>query len=253
MITSTANPLIKDLVRLKTRRYRDQEGRFVIEGERNVRVAIDAGMELELLVVAPELGAVEVPGARSVVEVGSDAFRKASMRQNPDGFLAVASHLGTSLAELRLPPEPLILLVEAIEKPGNLGAILRTCDAVGVDAVAVTDPTADIHNPNVVHASQGALFTVPLGVASQSAVLGFLDERGVAVVAATPHGGRALWDSDLTGAKAVAVGAESTGLSPALLEAATDQVVIPMFGTVDSLNASVSAAVLLYEALRQRR
>lgn len=250
-ITSTTNPLVKDLVRLRSRRHRDREGRFLIEGRREIALAMRGGVELRQLVICPVLGGEAIAGP-PLVEMAEAPFRKVSVRQNPDGFLAVADHLDARLDLLRLPVGALVLWVESIEKPGNLGAMLRTADAVGVDGVIVTDPTTDIHNPNVVRASQGALFTVAVAVTSATEAADRLAREGIRLVALTPTASTSLWDADLGGPVAVAIGAETTGLSPEVLASADEEVVIPMAGKVDSLNASVAAAVVLYEAARQR-
>lgn len=252
VITSTTNPLVKDLVRLRSRRHRDREKRFLIEGRREIALAMRGGVELHRLVVCPDLGGEAITG-HPLVEMAEAPFRKVSVRQNPDGFLAVADHLDARLDRLRLPEGALVLWVESIEKPGNLGAMLRTADAVGVDGVIVTDPTTDIHNPNVVRASQGALFTVAVAVASAAEAADRLAREGIRLVALTPAASNSLWDTDLAGPVAVAIGAEATGLSPEVVAVAAEEVMIPMSGAVDSLNASVAAAVVLYEAARQRR
>jgi RNA methyltransferase, TrmH family len=251
VITSTTNAQVKDLVRLRSRRHRDREGRFLIEGRREIALAMRGGVEIRRLVICPDLGGEAIAGP-PLVEMTEAPFRKLSVRQNPDGFLAVADHLDVRLDRLHLPEGALVLWVESIEKPGNLGAMLRTAAAVGVDGVIVTDPTTDIHNPNVVRASQGALFTVAVAVASVAEALERLAREDIRLVALTPAASTSLWDTDLGGPVAVAIGAEATGLSPEVLKAADTEVVIPMSGQVDSLNASVAAAVVLYEAARQR-
>lgn len=253
MITSPANPLVKDLVRLRTRRHRDATGRFVIEGERTARMAAAAGVHILTQVVAPDLGGVPIEDVDAdVIEMAETPFLKASIGRHPDGILLVAAHLPTSLGRIRPGPAALVLLVEGVEKPGNLGGMLRTADAVGADAVVVGDPATDIHNPNVVRASQGALFTVPVGVSTIEDALAWLADGAIDIVATTPHAEQSIWAADLGGAIAVAVGSEALGLSDTVLEAATRRATIPMRGSVDSLNASVAAAVVLYEAARRR-
>lgn len=252
MITSTSNPTVKELVRLRNRRERDATGRFLIEGQRPLRLAAEAGIDVVEQVVCPSLGGTPLEGV-PVVEMAEVAFRKASMRQSPDGILGVAAHLDTALDRLSPSPRALILVVESIEKPGNLGAMLRTADALGVEAVVVADQATDLHNPNVVRASQGALFTVPLAVAPVDEVLDWLRRADLALVATTPSAAGTPWEVDLRRGVAVAVGAEDRGLTTTVLDAAQGTVAIPMSGQMDSLNASVTAAVLLYEATRQRR
>lgn len=252
MITSTSNPLVKDLARLRTRRERDRLGHFLIEGKRPLSSAVKAGTEVVRQVVCPQLGGHPLEGV-PVVEMAEGPFRRVSLRQSPDGVLGVARHLDTSLDHLVLPSLPLVLVVEAIEKPGNLGAMLRTCDAVGVDAVVVADPTTDVHNPNVIQASQGALFTVAVAVAPSEQVRQWLWEGGLRLVVTSPEGHAPPWQIDLTGAVGVAIGAEDSGLSTETMTAAHEALTIPMRGQVDSLNASVAAGVILYEAMRQRQ
>lgn len=257
MITSTANPRVKALVRLRNRRDRDARGLFVIEGVTAVRRASDAGWPLVEVHVAPALltaaaSAVLVgldPGLE-VVELGEEAFRKVAYRRNPEGILAVGRSVPLGLARLTLPADPLVLVLEAIEKPGNLGAALRTADAAGFDAVVAANPATDPFNPNVVRASQGALFTVPLAVATAESALAWLTSHNVAVIAARPDAGAAPWDLDLRGGVAIVVGSEHAGLSS--VWAGPRDVTIPMAGTVDSLNAATAAAILAYEARRQR-
>lgn len=251
MIRSVSNPLVKELVRLRSRRHRDRSHRFLIEGSRPVSMAVAAGVPIIDLILSPELGGHgSVPGLQPI-EMANEPFRKISMRENPDGVLAVAGHLRLELDRIEPGPSPLVLVVESVEKPGNLGGMLRTADAVGADAVVVADPTTDVHNPNVIRASQGALFTVPLAVATASEVVAWLEQKGIGMVATTPGSDVRLWDVDLTRPTAVVVGAEASGLTDTFLSQAV-AVQIPMSGTVDSLNASVAAAVTLYEAARQR-
>ncbi|MFP5333230.1 MAG: TrmH family RNA methyltransferase [Acidimicrobiia bacterium] len=261
-ITSLQNERIKDLVRLRDRRHRDQSGRFLIEGFREITRAVDAGTVVDTLFVCRELflGPNEdhlidrvASTGTEIVEVADAPFRKASYRDRPEGLLAVAPQFDISLRSLALPPDPLLLVAEAIEKPGNLGTMLRTADATGVDAVIVADPTTDPFNPNVVRASTGTLFTTRLAVDTSLTVLAWLATRGVSIVATTPDADLLLWDADLTGALAVVVGAEQYGLSDAWLSRADIEVRIPMAGVADSLNAAMAAGVTLFEAVRQRR
>lgn len=259
MITSRQNDQVKDLVRLRDRRVRRERGLFLIEGYRELRRAIDAGVELVTLYICPPLflgengpGLVEAAGA-PVVELDEPVFRKASYRDRPEGLLATARHFDTGLARIDLLGSPLVLVAEAIEKPGNLGTMLRTADAAGARGVVVADPTTDPFNPNVVRASVGSLFTVPLAVADGDEVINWLAAAGVGTVATTPTGAAALWDLDLTGPVAIVVGSEQYGLSERWLAAAEHTAQIPMAGNADSLNAAMAAGVALFEAVRQRR
>jgi TrmH family RNA methyltransferase len=258
VITSTSNPRIKALARLKQRRHRDAEGRFPIEGARAVIRAVEAGWPLVEALFAPELASGDAVVARAalegtgvgVIELSDEAFRKIAYRQHPDGVLAIGETRPLGIDALQLPERPLLLVVEAIEKPGNLGAMLRTADGAGADAVIAVDTATDPFNPNVVRASQGALFEVPLAVTPAAAAISHLEDRGVSILAAGPSGGAAPWEVDLTGPVALVVGNEHAGLSATW--AGLPSISIPMAGKADSLNAASAAAVLLYEAVRQR-
>lgn len=261
-ITSLQNDRVKELVRLRDRRHRDRTGSFLIEGFREIGRAVEAATSLDTLYIcrALFLGPSEEPlieriarAGVEIVELAEAPFRKVSYRDRPEGLLAVAPQFDTSLVGLTLPADPLILVAESIEKPGNLGTMLRTADATGVDAVIVADPTTDPFNPNVVRASTGTLFTTKLAVDSTPSVLDWLTAQGVAVVATTPDADTVLWEADLTGPIALVVGAEQYGLSEAWLERADVRVRIPMAGTADSLNAAMAAGITLFEAVRQRR
>ena len=260
-ITSLTNPRVKELVRLRDRRPRDRTSTFLVEGFRAVMRAHAAGTELRTLYVCPELflGANEASLIDSVADTGTEIvelaeapFRKAAYRDRPEGLLAVAAQFDTSLDALELSDDALVLVVEAIEKPGNLGTMLRTADAAGCDAVVVCDPTTDPFNPNVVRASTGMLFVVPLAVATSQEAIAHLAERGIRIVATTPDTSLLHSDADLTGAVAIAVGTEQYGLTDAWLDAADTRIRIPMAGHADSLNAAMAAGITLYEAIRQR-
>lgn len=259
MVTSTSSARVKALLRLRSRRERDRSGTFVVEGGREVARALSVGASLREVCSCPSFhteaaaAAVEAAAASGVpvVRFGEEAFRRASYRERPDGVLAVAATHPTDPEAVTLPGNALALVVEAVEKPGNLGAMLRTADATGA-AVLVCDPATDPFNPNVVRASLGTLFTVPLGIGSSERTLAHLRNRGVRLVATSPAAELAYWDADLSGAVAVIVGAEHEGLSPTWLNAADVCVRIPMEGAADSLNAGIAAAVVLFEACRQR-
>lgn len=259
MITSTSNPRIKALTRLKERSHRDASGLFPIEGFRAVTRAVQCEWPLVEAFIAPELAGADVETAARtlsgygvpITELGADAFRKIAYRRNPDGVIAVGRARTASLADLNLSPNPLVLVAEGIEKPGNLGAMLRTADAAVVDALVVADPTTDPFNPNVVRASQGALFAVPVATAPPGDVAAWLRTLGVQVYAAGPEGGVPPWECNFAAGCAIVVGSEHDGLSAWWSDERT--VTIPMAGISDSLNAATAVAVLLYEAVRQRR
>ena len=261
-ITSPANTRVKRLVALRHRRARDRAGVTLVEGYEELALALAAGARPLELYVCPALagpgaaaeqmiGRVSGLGAE-VTRVSRAVFGKIAYRESPDGWLAVLPAVRTSLAALEPGPCPLVLICEGVEKPGNLGAILRTADAAGVTAVIAADPVTDWANPNVVRASKGTVFSVPVASASTAEVLAWLDEHALALVAAAPDGDVPLTAADLTGPTAIAVGSEARGLPAAWLERAGTRLRIPMFGRADSLNVSTSAAILLYEAVRQR-
>lgn len=249
-ITSAANERIKRLVRLRDRRHRDEEGVFLVEGKRQLERALAAGHEpLEVYLD----GSMAYSGPGEVLLVEPDALARASYRDRSQGVIAVVAHFPTELSTLSIPPAALVLMAESIEKPGNLGAMLRTADAVGADAMIAIGDGVDPFNPNVLRASIGALFAVPLAVTSLPPLSSWLNENGLTVVAASPDGQVAYWDTDLSGSVAILVGSEALGLSGDALKMAGQTVVVPMSGAGDSLNAAVSLALIAYEALRQRR
>jgi TrmH family RNA methyltransferase len=261
-ITSLQNPRVKQLVKLRDRRPRDEAGVFLVEGYREIRRALEKGVALRELYTAPDwflgsnepalIAQAEAAGA-AVFELSRDAFAKVAYRERPDGLLAVAPQWRRTLDDLATGPEPFLLVVEAIEKPGNLGTILRSADAAGCDAVIVCDPVTDIFNPNVVRASTGVLFSVPLVVDTGERVLAWLRARGVRTVATTPAAERIYSDADLRGPLAIVMGSEQYGLSEFWLRQADLPVRIPMAGQADSLNVAMATIVTLFEAVRQRR
>lgn len=260
-ITSTQNERIKQLVRLRSRRERDRTGRFLIEGYRELRRALESDVALEELYSCPELylggdegRLVALAGRRgaSLFEVTEAPFRKASYRDRPEGLLAVARQFDTGLDGLRPGADPLLLVAESIEKPGNLGTMLRTAEAAAAGGLIVADATTDPFNPNVVRASLGTLFRVPLAVSPTLEARRWLEAIGCRVVAATPAAATAYYEADLRGTVAIVIGSEQYGLSDVWLDGADERVRIPMPGSVDSLNAAMAAGILLFEAVRQR-
>jgi len=259
-ITSPANTRVKHLVALRHRRARDRAGVTLVEGFEELGLALAAGARPMSLYVCPALAG---PGAQQMIDrvrdlgaevilVSRAVFGKIAYRESPDGWLAVLPAVRTALKSLPAGANPLVLICEGVEKPGNLGAILRTADAAGVTAVIAADPVTDWANPNVVRASKGTVFSVPVASAGTAEVFAWLEEHALALVAAAPDGDVLLTDADLSGPTAIAVGSEARGLPAAWLERADTRLRIPMFGHADSLNVSTSAAVLVYEAVRQR-
>lgn len=258
LLTSLQNPKVKQIVRLRERKERDESSLFLIEGYRELKRALDAGRKVESLFYCPPLflGSNEESLLKQanapLFECTEEVFRKISYRDRPDGLLAIAPQLHLSLNDLPLKKAPFFVVAESLEKPGNLGTILRSCDAAGVDGVIVCDPTTDIHNPNVVRASVGTLFTLPVVEAEGEEVLTFLKQHHISLIAATPHATQEFTQVDLTRGVAIAVGTEQYGLTPRWMEGADLRVKIPMFGVADSLNVASATTLLLYEVVRQR-
>ncbi len=258
-ISSFQNSRIKEAVRLRERRERNQSGLFLIEGYRELRRAVDAGRSIEALFYSPELflgenedALIRESNARELFCCTPEVFAKISYRDRPDGLLAVSRQNHLPLSSLELKKNPFLLIAECIEKPGNLGSILRSCDAAGVDSVLVCDPMTDIHNPNVVRSSVGTLFTQPVLEADGEETMAFLKKEKISLVAATPHAELEYTQADFTGPVAIAVGAEQLGLSDRWMQNADIKVRIPMSGAADSLNVAAATTLLLYEVLRQR-
>lgn len=270
-VTSLDNPRVKEAVKLRERRARRKLGRFLVEGRREITRALVAGVRCENLfvseraeetpvrstasaAVAPTLAEIERLLERAggrVLRVSDDVYRKLAVREGADGVLGVFATPDHSVERLRLPAEALVLAASGVEKPGNVGALLRTADAFGVDALLVEGGT-DLFNPNVVRASVGCLFTVPVAEVPAGGLLSYLREQRFRIVAASPEGERTPDRIDFSGRVAILVGSEDQGLAPGAISAAEERVRIPMRGQADSLNVSVAAAVLVYEADRQR-
>lgn len=263
VITSLQNPRVKQLVKLRDRRPRDAAAQFLVEGYRQIRRALDKGFAPVELYFCSEwypgdqgneaqlLADAEAAGAR-IFELNKPAFAKVAYRERPDGLLAVLPQWRNELNDLKLSPTPFLLVVEAIEKPGNLGTILRSADAAGVDGLIVCDPVTDLFNPNVVRASTGVLFSVPVVIAESDAVRAWLRARKIRAVATTPAAEGLHTAADLTGSVAIVMGSEQYGLSDAWLAEADETVRIPMAGQADSLNVAMATIITLFEAVRQR-
>lgn len=260
-ITSLQNPRVKQLVRLRERRERDELGLFLVEGYREVRRALEKGVKLKELYFSPEwfLGENEpalIEQARQagaqLFELSKDAFAKCAYRERPDGLLAVAPQWKRSLDDLSLGAAPFLLVCESIEKPGNLGTILRSADAAGCDALILCDAVTDLFNPNVVRASTGVLFSVPVVVADSQTVHAWLKAKGIRTAATTPHTENIYTKTDLRGPLAVVMGSEQYGLSEFWMKNSDVLVRIPMAGQADSLNVAMATIITLFEAVRQR-
>lgn len=254
-ITSPQNPRIKHLVRLRDeKKTRKADGLMLVEGWDEIQLALAAGHAPRTLLTSPELAsrAWTFPAAETLT-LSRPVFEKLSYRENPDGWLAVFPIPAAALDSFTLQKHPpLILVAEAIEKPGNLGAILRTADAAAVDLVLLCDPRADLWNPNVIRASRGTVFSVPVVECDNVSALTWLKQHGIRLLAATPAASTPYTAVDLRQPVAIALGTEDTGLTEFWMQNADLQVLIPMHGKVNSLNVSVSTALIVYEAVRQR-
>jgi RNA methyltransferase, TrmH family len=260
-IASAANPRIRAAARLRDRRARDDAGLTIVDGGREVRRALEAGIAVEEAFVCEALvrtddawaafRALETADAR-IWTTSEAAFAKVAFGDRAEGVVTIVRIPSTDLAGLRLPENPLVVVLEAVEKPGNLGAVLRSADGAGSDALILADPRTDPFNPNAIRASAGTVFTVPIATGSSGEVLDWLRGHGLRIVAARIDAATDPWDTDLRGPIAIALGSEAEGLGATWSTNDARAVRIPMHGVADSLNVSVAAAVLLYEARRQR-
>jgi len=253
-ITSLQNTTVKYIVKLREdKRQRQKDGVMLVEGYEELTLALSSGLKPQTLLSAPELvsRSIDIPAA-DVTTVSRAVFEKISYRDNPDGWLGIFPIPRTELADLTLSPSPLVIVAESVEKPGNLGAILRTADAAHVDALLVCDPRVDLWNPNVIRASRGAVFTVPTVEVESPNALAWLRSKKMRVLAATPSAEVLYTDVDLKEPVAIAVGTEDEGLTDFWMQNADLKVLIPMAGRVNSLNVSIATALITYESVRQR-
>jgi TrmH family RNA methyltransferase len=260
-LASPSNPRIRSTARLRDRRERDAKGLTLVDGAREVRRALEAGADVvEAFICEPllagedaraALGALGTRGIRTT-STSETAFSKIAFGDRADGVVAVIRIPPMRLDDLRLPTEPLIVVVEGVEKPGNLGAVLRSADGAGADALIAASPRTDLLNPNAIRASAGTIFSVPIATAGTDEVIEWLRARSIRIVAARVDAAEPYTATDLTGGIAIAFGSEADGLTQAWRAPDITAVSLPMRGIADSLNVSVSAAVVLYEARRQR-
>lgn len=260
-ITSLQNPRIKNVVKLQQHRHRQRQGLFLIEGYRALGHALTQGYPIAEVYSCPALhignnesqllAALAASGAQ-VIEVTEPVFQKIAVRGRTDGLLAVAPQQIRRLADHQPPAEACYLIAEAVEKPGNLGTLLRSADGAGANGVIVCDPCTDLWHPDVVRGSVGACFTVPVFECDSQTAIAWCRQHGIQTVAATPQASTLYTAVAMTGAVAIAVGTEQYGLSEVWLTGADARVRLPMFGTADSLNVAVAATLLLYEVVRQR-
>lgn len=282
-VTSAQNPKIRTLLALQEKsRLRREQGLFVVEGRRELGHCLDAGFIPDTLFVCREIisdtdlddiigkaedvmhkvqsqaltGNAAAPDRNvsdlQVIEIPAALYDKVAYRGGTEGIIAEMKCRELSLSDLNLGEKPLIAVLESVEKPGNLGAVLRSADAAGADAVIICDPLTDLYNPNLIRASIGAVFSTQVVTATSEEAITWLKQNGIRILTAQLQDSQWYYDSDMCGATAIVMGTEATGLTPVWREAADAHIKIPMLGRLDSLNVSVSAAILLYEAVRQR-
>ena len=253
-ITSSANPKFKRLIALLQKSSERRESAlFTVEGVREMSHCIEAGYKPDCIFFCPDIVSEEtLPQCRHFA-LSAGLYAKAAYREGTEGAIGVFQAIEHPLSSLQLKDNPLIAVLESVEKPGNLGAVLRTCDAAGADALIICDPRTDLYNPNLIRASIGAVFTVPTAVCTTAQAITFLKSKGIRILTAQLQDSSLYYDCPMTKGTAIVMGTEATGLSDKWRQAADAHIRIPMLGKLDSLNVSVSAAILLYEAVRQRK
>lgn len=252
-ITSSANPKFKRLIALLQKSSERRESAlFTVEGVREISHCIEAGYKPDCIFFCPDIVSEEtLPQCRHFA-LSAGLYAKAAYREGTEGAIGVFQAIEHPLSSLHLKDNPLIAVLESVAKPGNLGAVLRTCDAAGADALVICDPRTDLYNPNLIRASIGAVFTVPTAVCTTAQAITFLKSKGIRILTAQLQDSSLYYDCPMTKGTAIVMGTEATGLSDKWRQAADAHIRIPMLGKLDSLNVSVSAAILLYEAVRQR-
>lgn len=259
IITSAQNPKIKDLLALQEKsKERRKKGLFVVEGRRELLHCVEAGYEPYAVFYCPDIisnadfDAVVENCDCNYYEIPQHLYDKVAYRGGTEGVIAELHCKEMNLESLKLKENPLVVILESVEKPGNLGAVLRSADASGVDAVIVCDPLTDMYNPNLIRSSIGAIFTVPVATATSEETIKWLKDNNIKIYTAQLQDSEWYYDTDMKGATAIVMGTEAAGLTTAWRKAADAHIKIPMLGKLDSLNVSVSAAILMFEAVRQR-
>ena len=254
MITSKSNPKIKNVVKLQKSTERREQNRIIIEGRREIERAVACGFVVDTLFICNDILKESVNiAANYVEEVTLEVFEKIAYREGSDGLLAVAIPKYADLKSFKPKKNPLIIVLETVEKPGNLGAIMRTADAAGVDAVIIADPRTDLYNPNAIRASIGTIFSVPLFACSSEECINWLRENEIKIYCTYLKASIDYLEADFRQGSAIVMGTEATGISDIWVDAADQNLIIPMNGIADSLNVSVTTAIVVFEAIRQRR
>lgn len=260
-ITSIQNPFIKSIVQLQEKsKARKKEQQFVIEGVREIEFALKNDYKIEQLLVCsdfltnPRIKTLleNTPNTKEKIEISKEVYQKIAYRESTEGIIAISQTKDHSLESIQLPKNPLIVVLESLEKPGNIGAILRTADAAKIDALFIADPKTDLYNPNIVRSSVGALFTNQVAVASSQEIINYLKTNNIAIYSAILQEAVPYFSVDFSQGSAIVMGTEATGLSNIWRTSSQNNIIIPMEGQIDSMNVSVAAAVLIFEAKRQR-
>ncbi|GMN09368.1 RNA methyltransferase [Croceitalea sp. MTPC9] len=254
IITSLQNPLVKKVLQLQEKsRERKKTGLFIIEGLREIQLAQKGGYSIETLLHCEDINSNLQIEVLDQIVISRTVYEKLAYRQTTEGVLAIAKSKNHSLDSLNFKTKnPLILVAEAPEKPGNIGALLRTADAANLDAVLIANPKSDLYNPNVIRSSVGCLFTTKVGMGTTEEIISFLQQQGITINCAALTASKNYIETDFTKPTAIVVGTEATGLSDTWLANSDQNIIIPMQGEIDSMNVSVSAAILIFEAKRQR-
>lgn len=257
IINSHQNPTIKNIVKLKKGRNRKKEDRILIEGLREIIIALESGIQIESLLFSSDVKNLNLTltkkiDDKNIIKIDEKIFQKISNRENPDGYLAMAIPQENDLIKYKPKKDPLILILEKLEKPGNFGAIFRTADALGVDAIIVCEAQTDLYNPNIIRTSLGTVFTNKIFNCSNETAIEWLKKNKIKILATTPHTENNFYNENYKTGIAIAIGSEDKGLSDIWLEKCDKKILIPMHGKINSLNASVSAAIMLTEAVRQK-
>lgn len=256
-ITSTQNPKVKSLLALEKPRERRKQQLFIVEGKKEIGLALEAGYKIgniffcDEMVSEAELSTLPLEN-KLLIPVSKEVFDKIAIRESTGGMIAVAEQKTHRLAEIKLSKNPLVLILEGVEKPGNLGAVLRTADAAGVDAVIICDPQTDFYNPNVIRSSVGCVFTNQLAAATSEETIAWLKENNVSVFCTYLKAAKPYHQIDFTKPTAIVMGTEATGLSDSWVKNSDANIIIPMNGKIDSMNVSNATAVVVFEAIRQR-
>ncbi len=257
LITSVQNPKIKNILALEKARERNKQNLCVIEGTKELSLALAGGYKISSVFYCPEI--IESDEVQTIVKneqllipVQQNVFSKLAYRESTGGIIALAEQKQHTLETLELTQTPLLLVLEGVEKPGNLGAVLRTADAAGIDGVIICDPRVDFYNPNVIRSSVGCVFTNQIASATSEETITWLKKKNITIFCTYLKASKAYHEVDYTSATAIVMGTESVGLSDGWVKNANENIIIPMSGKIDSMNVSTAAAVVIFEATRQR-